>query len=338
MQFGAHTDTRPGQAPPLELLDLAIDDEPDASAAPVAPSTVSPRRRVWLVGGLAVVLLGVGVYLRTQTVQPPPVPAPVATPATIVEPTIVEPTPPLGLEGFAELYVSAYLTATGPERQTTIERYFPAAPEMSNRSVFDRYVTRSVVVAAQPVDDDMWSFVVAAEVLAFDGRTYVLDGTHHYAVAINAPDGRPAAATTLPVRVAAPPVGDIAAVVVGTPLTDQNLHALAKGFVRSYTTGADELYRYTTAGFAADGIAPPPFERVTIDDVSAVQITSELLQLRVAGLGTPTTGAPIRIEYHLVVAVEGGAWKVAGLAAGPLTASQLAQTEGNARTSIDDES
>ncbi len=328
-----------GHTPPLELLDMAMDST--GAGTVVGDRASSPDRRrpivrtVLLVAGL-VSAAALMAWMAVRSPERAEAPSASVLRAPVEPPPPTAATPPAGIEGFAELYVSAYLTATGPGRQAAIARYYPAAPEMDSRTSFDRYVTRAVVVDVAAVGSDVWHLTIAAEVLTLDGARYVVDGTHFYMVAVAAPDDRPFAATSLPVRVAAPPAGEIPAVVTGTPVVDQSLQSLATGFVVAYSTGADEIQRYTTAAAGITAIDPAPFATVTIEDITAVQITGERLQIRIVGEAAPVTGGTIRIEYHVVVETEGGAWKVAALATGPLTAGQLAAAEDIAHSPRDD--
>lgn len=323
MHSGSYSETR-GHTPPLELLEVSLDEVESVTDT----GGVSGQRhwRPWLLAG-ALGLVALAAIALWRAAAEPAAAEGVPEPLTIVPAEPAIPVPPDGIVGFAELYVAAYLTATGAARQATIERYFPAAPDMVSRQAFDRYVTQAVVVAVEHAGAEVWTLDVAVEVLTFDGAAYVLDGLHHYAVAVSAPDGGPLAATSLPMRIAAPPAGEVAAVVIGTPVADPSLEAVASGFVRAYVAGSEELFRYTAAEFGPDAISPPPFTRVTVEDLTAVQIAPDRVHVRLAGTGVPANGAPIRIEYHLVIAIEGGAWKVVAIAPGPLTAGQLSAAE-----------
>lgn len=109
------------------------------------------------------------------------------------------PAGPGGIEGFAELYVSAYLEGS----EGAVRTFYPSAPALDAVREGDRYVARAASVGVRATGRHAWSVTVGAEVLvAAEGR-YRRDGIHYLQVGIaRSSDGY--VATSLPSEVAGP--------------------------------------------------------------------------------------------------------------------------------------
>ncbi len=299
-------------APTLELLEVTLDGAPIAGTQPAErPSGVAWRLvaagiiAVALIAGLVVLMLRnqtpmAEAALSTETVQHLDRPA----------------MPPSGLEGFAELYLGTYLTAAGPERTEQLRRFYPGVPESTGNEV-TRFVRQVVTLdVVSPTDGAVWDVQLAADVLVHDGAGFLTDGIHHYRIGIAA-TGQGMVATGLPVRVAAPAPSPIAATrAAAEVIDDQNLIALVSGFLDAYLTGTGDVRSFAANAAVPAPIAPAPFARVIVDEVTGAPLGPDRLWLRVVATGAAADG-DLRIEHHLVVAAAGGAWVVEELRTSP---------------------
>jgi hypothetical protein len=113
------------------------------------------------------------------------------------------PAVPAGLEGFAELSVSAFLEGPDAAVRTFFSGVSPppvAAVERPGK----RFVARAASVRARPTGRDAWRVTVGAEVLVAAEGGYRRDGIHWFEVEIARGGGR-YAATSLPNEVLGPP-------------------------------------------------------------------------------------------------------------------------------------
>lgn len=311
-----------GGAPPLELLNVSIDDP----AAAVTPAANAPGRSRWRFAVVAafIAVMAAGVAWG-QLREPAAVALPPGDPGTAPEAA----EPPIGLSGFAELYVSAYLTAAGPDQDATIRRFYPAAPAAEPRTLADRYATRIVTTGARETSPGRWDVEVAAEVLAYDGNGYRSDGVHHFLVGIAASEYG-LAATSLPARIAAPPSAPVPAVVVGSPVEDESLLALVDGFLSALLIGEGDVRSYVAPSSPLVATQPPAYRSLTGIETTALVAPDGTVRLRAVAVATPASGASIVVEYHLVVEESGGSWRIASLAAGPPSPSDVAGPDASA--------
>jgi hypothetical protein len=107
---------------------------------------------------------------------------------------------PAGAEGFAELYVSAYLEGAAKAVRT----FYPEAPALDAVPEGERYVARAAAVRIRATGRDSWVVTVGAEVLVAAEGGYRRDGIHYFEAAI-ARSREGYAATSLPTEVWGPP-------------------------------------------------------------------------------------------------------------------------------------
>jgi hypothetical protein len=105
--------------------------------------------------------------------------------------------PPAGLEGFAELYVAAWLEGSA------LQGFHPGAPAAAPAPSADRFVSRVAAVGIRPTGRGAWSVTVGAEVLVAADGGYRRDGTHYFEAMV-VQDGDALVATALPSEVPAP--------------------------------------------------------------------------------------------------------------------------------------
>jgi hypothetical protein len=300
------------QPPPLELLDIDL-DEP-TSCEPAPPATADRRRIGAVVALVAVVVSAVLAWsiLRNGA-------------AGAAAPVVLEqgrPAMAAGIPGFAELYLSTYLTAAGSDRDAAIRAFHPTAPPSTQRPTADRYVVRIVTLDVSG-EDPHWTVALAAEVLIRDDAAYVPDGIHHYLVGVTHSGGR-LAATSLPARVAGPPPAPVPAVVTGRPIDDAAMSAMVDGFLRAMLTGQGDLRAYVADDVDLEVLDPPAFRSLAPAVLSSTQSGGAVLDVRAVTTGVPNRGAPLDLEYHLVVESRSGSWVVTDLTAGPPPAADAA--------------
>jgi hypothetical protein len=104
-----------------------------------------------------------------------------------------------GVEGFAELYVAAYLEGA----QQAVRTFYPEAPALDAVREGDRYVARAAAVRVRATGQDAWAVTVGVEVLVAAEGGYRRDGIHYFDVEV-ARSGDAYAATSLPSEVWGP--------------------------------------------------------------------------------------------------------------------------------------
>ena len=108
----------------------------------------------------------------------------------------VAPAVPAGLEGFAELSVSAFLEGPDAASRTFFSGVSPPTSAALGRPG-DRFVARAASVRVRSTGRDAWRVTVGAEVLVAAGGGYRRDGVHWFELVI-ARRGDGYTATSLP--------------------------------------------------------------------------------------------------------------------------------------------
>jgi len=209
----------------------------------------------------AIVLAPVSLFLSCQALakELPPFPKP--------DPVSVR--TDVGVGGFAELYVSAYLSATEPGE---LAAFIPSLTDLP----FDRpraWASKTATIDITAIDTDYYAVVVAAEVLLDrpdDDADWIGQGTRFYAVGVQAiPAGDGFVATGLPSVVAAPAVLDGPELGI-SDLKSPSSSALrpvaeaVAGFLAAYVAGDGELARYVHPDSRISRIFPAPYVRVVV--------------------------------------------------------------------------
>jgi hypothetical protein len=115
---------------------------------------------------------------------------------------LAAPSEPAGLEGFAELSVSAFLEGSDAAVGTFFSGVSPG-PVAGLGRANERFVARAASVRVRPAGRDAWRVTVGAEVLVAAEGGYRRDGIHWFELGI-ARSGDGYAATSLPNEVLGP--------------------------------------------------------------------------------------------------------------------------------------
>ena len=232
-----------------------------------------------------------------------------------------------GAEGFAELFIAAYLTAGEPsttDLSPFLDRTSPVRVETGSWSA-----TRTMSLGAEHVAPGYYAVTVAAEVVAADsdgeGRpVWVPVGTLFYSVGVAETDSG-WATTGLPSLIPAP-VGATAPELLidrrGGLDTAPGLEDMLSRFLAAFLAGDGELTRYTSPSSPILAIQPPPFVAAEILEVGNVETSDGVTQVVVVVRATDNAGRTQILEYALVVELRDGRWEVSRmLPAPPLAAS-----------------
>ncbi len=127
-----------------------------------------------------------------------------------------EPALPVGVEGFAQLFVATYLEA-GEGAESALRPFYSQPLSLKGIRPGQRYVARTATLEAapdgRPLGADSWSVTVAAEVLVEAEGGYRRDGVHFFTVRVaRTEDGL--TATSLPSEIPA-------SIILPVPAGDQ---------------------------------------------------------------------------------------------------------------------
>ncbi|MFP5319462.1 MAG: conjugal transfer protein [Acidimicrobiia bacterium] len=245
-----------------------------------------------------------------------------ATRPTSAGPVKVKPpTPTVGPEGFAELYVSTFLES-GEGDENRLRAFYPGSVQLRDVIPGSLYVARTATVDATEVARRYWSVTVAAEVLIPEGAGYRRAGTRFYQVGIAGDDGSAYVATSLPAEVPSPATLRVPALQVGSlervRLGDPVAEAVER-FAAAFLAGDGELVRYVAPDAPLRAVTPPPFVTVKVtdlashDDPDAPAVKEVLAAVR----ATDSAGRVQILHYSLELAERSGRWEVARLLPGP---------------------
>lgn len=235
-----------------------------------------------------------------------------------------------GAEGFAELFIAAYLTAGEPsttDLSPFLDRTSPVRVETGSWSA-----TRTMSLGAEQVAPGYYAVTVAAEVVASDADgegqpMWVSVGTRFYSVGVAETEsgwaivGLPSLIPA-PVRVTAP---ELLIDRRGGLDTSPGLEQTLARFLAAYLAGYGELTRYTSPSSAIVPIQPPPFVAAEILEAGKVDTSDGVTQVAVVVRATDSAARAQNLEYALVVELRDGRWEVSRL----LPAPPLASSETN---------
>ncbi len=221
-----------------------------------------------------------------------------------------------GAEGFAELYVSAFLQA-GEGTEEELRPFYPGDLDLSGVVPRSLYVVRAVSLGARPVGPGYWAVTVGTELLASAEGGYVAAGHHYFTVGVLETSGGHVA-TSLPAEVPGPAPQEPPKLAVETldhPPDDAVTRAVAR-FLDAYLAGQGELARYVAPGSGLRPIAPPPYSDSEL--VAASYPPSNAGRLaRVRVRAVDGGGRVAVLEYSLEVAERDGRWEVTRLLEAP---------------------
>lgn len=230
-----------------------------------------------------------------------------------------------GVEGFAELFIAAYLGA-GEDSPEALAAFMDG---LSLDGVVDGswFATRTVSLGAREVSPGYYAVTVAAEVLATDPDSvdqpaWITVGTRFYSVGVARTESGWVVAG-LPSLVAQPPSADPPDRLVDSfdgLKSVPGLGEMVARFVAAYLTGNGELARYTAPGSPIRAVQPPPFQTVEILRAGSADTGDGPLAVALVVRATDDAGRAQVLEYSLMVEERDGRWEVAELLAAPALA------------------
>lgn len=239
--------------------------------------------------------------------------------STTPEPTAAPPAPTTPAEGFAELYVAAYLGRAGHGAEDAIAAFYPTTVTLADVTTGAVWVSATTAVAVDERRPGYWAVTVAADVLTAGEDGWQPHGSRYYTVGV-AETGDALAATGLPSQIAAPPTAaeapEPAVAALGTPDDEPAVEAATR-FLAAYLTGDGELDRYTAPDIDLDPVEPAPFAEVELTRVGAEPRTTGATLLRAEVTATDANGLTQVLEYSMDVIERDGRFEIAALHPAP---------------------
>ena len=238
---------------------------------------------------------------------------------TVVEP----PADSAGAEGFAELFVAAFLSF---DEDTELAAPLDASPVRAEEQ--DWLAARTVSLGAEEMAPGYFAVTVAADLRAKDPDaseqpSWLPVGTRFYTVGI-VETGSGWVATGPPSLVTTPSAGIPPELLVErlAGLSDvPGLEEAVTRFLAAYLTGDGELTRYTSPGSPLSAVQPPPFAAVEIVEAGSVLASDGDRQVVALVVGTDGSGRTQLLEYALMLSERDGRWEVAELLPAPSLAT-----------------
>ncbi|MET7344598.1 conjugal transfer protein [Streptomyces sp. NPDC005547] len=326
-------DVLPGEAGGWELGSLGA----------AANSVTVLRRTLWA-------LLVAGPVLGVWALLSRPVPVAPVAPVRQEQPAVGE---SAGPGGFAELFVSAYLTA-GEGTEGSLAPFLPTARDVTLTAAPGAQRAQEVAaVKVRQVSAGYWSVTVAARVTlgATDTKAKAekaqesgsVPGSvlRYFQVPVRASGGGALAAAALPAEVAAPLSGEAPSLAYGqsvpVPGSDPAGQTLS-GFFAAYLAGSGQLDRYLSLGTALSAISPAPYTRVEVAQVAergtndpgaqqGVPADGARRELLVQVVATDAAGQPRPLAYAIAIAARDGRWEIASVEGAPVLSKDSARTD-----------
>ncbi len=241
--------------------------------------------------------------------------------------TVVEVPPDTsGAEGFAELFIAAYLSA-GEDEIGALDPFMDDVV-LDGVEAGSWSAVRTTSLGAQEVSPGYYAVVVAAEVVATapeSGDQPV--GVRYFSVGVvETTTGW--VVTGLPALIPPPPRVSAPELLIGrfdgldgAP----GLEEMLPRFLAAFLTGDGELTRYTSPSTAIVAVQPPPFISVEVLRAGLAETPDGSTEVGVVVRATDTDGRTQILEYALVVEQRDGRWEVSRL----LPAPTLAPSETN---------
>jgi hypothetical protein len=234
-----------------------------------------------------------------------------------------EPAPdPSGVEGFAELFIAAYLGA-GEDLTDGLGSFLDGV-SLDGVESGSWSATRTTSLGASEVAPGYYAVTVVAEVVAAEGETcgqpvWVPVGTRFYSVGVvetatgwvitGLPTMMPApASATAPDRLI-----DLLDGLDATP----GLEEMLSRFLAAYLAGEGELARYTSPSSPIVPVQPAPFAGVEILQAGMVGTSGGRTEVAVVVRATDIAGRAEILEYAFVVEQRDGRWEVSELLPAP---------------------
>ncbi len=234
------------------------------------------------------------------------------------------PEPTVGAQGFAELYVAAYLGA-GKGTEESLRAFYPEPVDLTDVAPGGVYAGRTTSVEAKEVAPRYWAVTVGAEVLYPKGGGLQSGGVRFYQVGV-ARVSDAYVATALPAQVPAPLTGraKLALASPDRPEANDPVAAAVSHFAAAFLAGDGELARYTAPGSTLRPVRPAPFASVGVTGLSSRDVDRKVGETVVKAKevlaelqGTEAGGRVQVLEYSLELAQRAGRWEVTKLLPGP---------------------
>lgn len=290
----------PLQAPPRRLGRAGRRELPGVWLTRVGHGLLWLLVAAGAVGGVA------GLALHAQA-DPAPADGPPPAPA-----------PSVAAQGFAELYVRAWLGEAGRATEDAIAAFYPQPVRLGDVTPGGVYVLDTTTVETVEQQPGYWAVTVAASVLTAVDGTYQPAGVRYYTVGVAEGDGG-LAATGLPSHVASPATwvdapGPAAASL--SPAGGEEWAEAVERFLSAYLAGAGEVDRYTAPGSDLAALDPPPYVAVELVRAAAVSRGGGLV-VRGEVTAVDAGGLTQVMHYSADVAERAGRWEVTELHRAP---------------------
>jgi hypothetical protein len=225
-------------------------------------------------------------------------------------------------EGFAELFVAAFLDAEEDEPPAGLGSLDARSPRVVEPGSWS--AARTVSLGAEEVALGYFAVTVAVHVPgrapdSTDQPSWVPAGVRFYTVGVLETNSGWVTAGP-PTLVAAPSVGsrpDLLVRRLDGLREEASLKEAVARFLAAYLTGQGELARYVAPGSALIPVQPPPFTTVEILDAGSVPLTDGTRQVVAVVQGTDGAGRVQVLQYALVAAQREGRWEVVELLPAP---------------------
>lgn len=230
-------------------------------------------------------------------------------------------------EGFAELYVAAFLAA-GEGAEDALEPFYPEPVSLSGVEPGTVWVQRTAAVDVAAQGEGAWAVTVAAEVLLADDGGWRPGGRRFYQVGV-AETGSGLAATSLPARIAAPRMpGRLPERAVGAfsgAKVDAEPVRTAERFLAAYLAGEGEVERYAAPRLGLAPLEPAGYTGVEVRRAGSQPHGDGRVLLGVEATAVEAGGRVEVLHYWLDLAERDGRWEVIALhPAAPLPRSAAA--------------
>lgn len=231
-----------------------------------------------------------------------------------------------GVEGFAELFIAAFLGAGEGSRESLAP--FLDNPPLDGTADGSWFATRTTSLGARQIGPGYFAVTVAAEVVAADDEleeptVWVPVGTLFYSVGV-AETETGWAVTGLPTLIA-PPTRTVPPELLVGRLDGLDgapgLEEMVPRFLAAYLTGDGELARYTAPASRIVAVQPPPFVSVEVLKAGFIDAPAGSQQVAMGVRATDAAGRVQLLEYALTVEQRDGRWEVSELLPAPTLAS-----------------
>jgi len=238
------------------------------------------------------------------------------------EVTVEVPSDTGGAEGFAELFIAAYLDA-GEDSPEALSLFVNGA-SLDGMAGGSWFATRTASLGAREIAPGYFAVTVAAEVVGADpesgqGALWVPVGTRFYSVGVTETEAG-WVVTGLPTLIPAPRLAITPALLVdrfeGLDAAP-GLEEMVARFFAAFLVGAGELARYTAPSSQIVAVQPVPFTRVEVLRAGLVHTPDGHQQVAVVVGATDTDDRVQVLEYALIAGQRDGRWEVSELLPAP---------------------